>query len=143
MANKNLIHNATHLAKDLDWLTAVLESRLSSFVDKKKQIPFNKMPAPAFRSPVSIYQRFIKSFELTNAERMILLLSLIPYVSPQLVERSLTKFGIDNKQIPDIGGIKGSSHGGLIPTGETALFLLAGDDLQKRFEYSLYFLCQT
>jgi hypothetical protein len=139
MENKSLTDNATHLEKDLAWLTTVLESRLQSFIDKKEQVPFETMTPPAFRSPVSIYQRFNKSFELNNDERMILLLSLLPYVSPHLIERSLTKFGIDNKQIPDIGGIKGSWHGGLIPTGETALFILAGDDLQRRLECSLYF----
>ncbi|WP_170234247.1 ATP-binding protein [Segetibacter aerophilus] len=139
MANKNLIHNAAHLQKDLHWLTAVLESRLTSFVQKKKEMPFAKMPAPAFHSPVSVYQQFIRSFELNDTERMILLVSLLPYVDPHLVERSLAKFGIDNRQLPDIGGIKGSSHGGLIPTGETVFFLIAGSDLQKRLECSLLF----
>ncbi len=139
MANKSLKYNAQHIEKDLEWLTAILESRLRSFLNKTAQPGLTKFPTVTLKSPVSIYQQFIKSFELNAEERIILLLALLPYVSPYLIEKSLAKFGIDNKQIPDIGGIRGSWHGGLIPTGETALFILAGDDLQKRFEYGLYF----
>lgn len=138
MANKNLKYNAAHLLKDLEWFTVVLENRLKAFIDTK-QVKATAPSAPVLRSPVSIYQQFIRSFELDDAERIILLLALIPYVSPQLIERSLAKFGIDNKQIPEIGGIRGATHGGLLPTGETALFILAGNDIQKRFQYSLYF----
>lgn len=139
MANKNLNNNAKHITQDLQWLTAVLESRLQSFTENKNYKAFSSFLPHAFKSPVSVYQRFITSFELNNAERMILLLAILPYVDPHLIERSLAKFQIDNKQIPDIGGIKGSWHGGLIPTGETAMFLLAAGDLQRRLEYSLYF----
>lgn len=138
MANKNLKYNALHLEKDLQWLNAILETRLHSFVDHKPQLPAKLLP-PGFKPPVSIYQQFIKSFELTNEERVILLLALLPYVSPYLIENALVKFGIENKQIPEIGGIKGSTHGGMIPTGETALFLLAGNHLQKRMVCSNYF----
>ncbi len=137
MANKNLKYNAAHLEKDLKWLTAILENCIGSFINHKQHTA--RLSPPAFKPPVSIYQQFIKSFELNTEERIILLLALLPYVSPYLIENVLIKFGIENKQIPEIGGIKGSTHGGVIPTGETALFLLAGNDLQKRLECSLYF----
>lgn len=139
MVNKSLKYNAAHLEKDLVWLTAILGSRLESYIDKKHRPSIAKLTAPAFKAPVSIYQQFIQSFELNDEERIILLLALLPAISPYLIEKTLSKYGIDNKQIPEIGGIKGSFHGGLIPTGETALFILAGNDLQKRIECSLYF----
>jgi len=34
----------------------------------------------------------------------------------------------------EFGGVKGEHHGGFIPTIETALFLMAGSDLVKRFQ---------
>src|SRR5690606_17891567 len=37
------------------------------------------------------------------------------------------------------GGLQGNTHGGFIPTGETALFILAGDDLAARFEFMALF----
>src|SRR6185369_14000333 len=33
----------------------------------------------------------------------------------------------------EFGGVKGMAHSGFLPTGETVLFLLAGNDLSKRF----------
>ena len=139
MANKSLKYNAAHLQKDLQWLSTMLESRLNAFTDKKANSKVIRLMPPELLPPASIYHQFIISFELNAEERIILLLALLPYISPYLFETVLTKFNIDNKQVTEIGGIKGSTHGGLIPTGETALFILAGDDLQKRMEISLYF----
>ena len=34
----------------------------------------------------------------------------------------------------EFGGWKGLSHGGFLPTGETAVFLLAGDRVERRLE---------
>ena len=126
MANKNLNNNAKHIEQDLNWLITILEDRLQSFTENKKHTAFEKFIAPVLKTPVSIYQQFIISFELNNAERLILLLSLLPYVAPNLIEKSLVKFNISNKQIQEIGGIKGSWHGGLIPTGETAIVYFGG-----------------
>nr|MBP6828563.1 ATP-binding protein [Saprospiraceae bacterium] len=35
---------------------------------------------------------------------------------------------------PEFGGVKAANHRGILPTGETAQFILAGDDLEKRLE---------
>ncbi|MBL4674762.1 MAG: ATP-binding protein, partial [Mucilaginibacter sp.] len=37
------------------------------------------------------------------------------------------------------GGIKGVAHSGFLPTGQTALFLIAGSDLDKQFKARQYF----
>ena len=139
MANKGLKNNAAHLEADLQWLATLLERRLQSFADKQPEGKPAKLTPHALKAPVSIYQQFIETFDLTPEERIVLLLALLPYVSPYFIEQALTKFAIENKQIPEIGGIKGATHGGLIPTGETALFILAGNDIQKRLEYQLLF----
>jgi len=139
MANPGLNNNAKHIEADLQWLRLLLEDRLQSFKEKKRYSAFENFKPPVFKRPASIYQKFIQSFQLNNAERLILLLALLPYVAPNFIEESLQKFDISNSQISNIGGIKGSWHGGLIPTGETAMFFLAPGNLNKRLEYSLYF----
>ena len=35
---------------------------------------------------------------------------------------------------PEFGGIKGKNYRGILPTGETALYVLAGNNLEKRIE---------
>ena len=34
----------------------------------------------------------------------------------------------------EFGGLQGKAHSGFLPTVETVLFVLAGQDLNKRFE---------
>lgn len=139
MENQNLKYNAAHLEKDLEWLGAVLDKRLKLFVEKPEYGAVIKLTPPPFTGQASIYQQFLESFKFTAAERLILLLGMLPYISPYLIERALSRHGIENRQIAEIGGIKGSAHGGMIPTAETALFILAGNNLQKRMEHALLF----
>nr|WP_315817960.1 hypothetical protein [Paraflavitalea speifideiaquila] len=42
-------------------------------------------------------------------------------------------------EFPEIGGVKGNNHRGTIPTGETALFIIAGNDISNRLQLSGYF----
>lgn len=65
-------------------------------------------------------------------EKIIILLALIPHLSPQVLDI----FFINNKNFDrpytEFGGWKGLSHGGFLPTGETASFILAGEEVEKR-----------
>ena len=40
----------------------------------------------------------------------------------------------------EFGGWKGLSHGGFLPTGETAVFLLAGDRVERVWKWFVYFV---
>lgn len=61
---------------------------------------------------------------VTHEEQIILLLALMPHISPE----TLDPFFIQNKDLDrpytEFGGWRGVSHGGFLPTGQTALFLL-------------------
>lgn len=62
--------------------------------------------------------------EFNLEEQTILLLSFMPHISPQ----TLDLFFIRNKDLDrpytEFGGWQGTSHGGFLPTGQTALFLI-------------------
>lgn len=66
--------------------------------------------------------------EITFEEQTVLLLSLMPHISP----RMLDPFFLQNKELDrphtEFGGWRGVSHGGFLPTGETAVFLSSGGD---------------
>ena len=76
--------------------------------------------------------RLVKREQLSFEERVVLLLALMPHLCPQLLDI----FFINNKDLDrpytEFGGWKGLSHGGFLPTGETAAFILAGNDWEKR-----------
>ena len=44
-----------------------------------------------------------------------------------------------NREFTEFGGYKGSQHKGFLPTGETAMFILAGDNLELRLVFQSIF----
>lgn len=72
--------------------------------------------------------------EITFNERVIIMLALMPHLNPQTLDIFFVQNKNFDRQYTEFGGWKGISHGGFLPTGETAVFLLAGEDVQKRKE---------
>ena len=68
----------------------------------------------------------------TFEERIVLLLALMPHISPQ----TLDLFFLQNKDLDrpysEFGGWKGVSHNGFLPTGQTAAFLIKNYQLGIR-----------
>lgn len=85
----------------------------------------------ALASPIG--ERF--SLNISNElETALISLALAPHLQPdfydQIIQKSLPQSG----DFPQLGGTRGKNFRGFLPTGETALFLLAGDDIEKRME---------
>jgi AAA+ superfamily predicted ATPase len=82
----------------------------------------------------SPFVAFIKNHEPTFEEYIVLLLALVPHLQPHFFNRIIAEYLPEGGDLPEFGGVKGTNHRGLLPTGETAQFILAGDDLEKRLE---------
>lgn len=54
------------------------------------------------------------------------------YIRPQALDIFFAKNKDFDRQYTEVGGWKGRSHGGFLPTGETASFIIAGEDIEKR-----------
>lgn len=67
-------------------------------------------------------------------ERIVIMLALMPHICPQILDIFFVQNKNFNRQYTEFGGWKGLSHGGFLPTGETASFILAGEDVEKRKE---------
>ena len=65
-------------------------------------------------------------------ERLLLVLALVPHLRPDFFESIVLETLPGGGEFPLFGGVKSGSHRGLIPTGETAQFLLGGEDLSAR-----------
>ncbi len=74
----------------------------------------------------------IKENSLNFQEQVILMLALAPYLSPQALDIFLAKNPSFDIICTEFGGMTQNPHRGVIPTGETAVFLLAARDLEKR-----------
>lgn len=74
-------------------------------------------------------------YEFGTPERIVLMLALMPHVRPQLLDVFFTRNETYDRRFAEFGGIRREWSGSFLPTVETALFLLAGDDMARRFRY--------
>jgi AAA+ superfamily predicted ATPase len=72
--------------------------------------------------------------ELTPAEHVLVLLALVPHVRPDFFVRLIGHYLPEGGDLPAFGGVRAEHHRGILPTGETAQFMLAGDDLTGRLQ---------
>jgi AAA+ superfamily predicted ATPase len=65
---------------------------------------------------------------------IILLLAIAPHVKPNFFNEIIASHLPEGGDFPEFGGVKGNNHRGILPTGETAQFVIAGSDLEKRIK---------
>ncbi|MCP4121836.1 MAG: ATP-binding protein [Bacteroidetes bacterium] len=129
-----LAHNATDLSNELNWLSDVLDCRFKNYFGKESAIDtIYKIDPPPLTKSRSRYADIVKRLKLGFEERILLILGIAPVVKPELLDVFFLQNSTFNRGFTEFGGVKGIGHGGFVPTGETALFILAEDDLKKRF----------
>ena len=137
-----LTASAGDLDAELKWFERVLDARLRSYFETDKS---GRTPDPLTIGPPSLdgarsaYAKFVVESRLAPHLRLVVLLALIPHVRPHLLDVLWTRNDQTQRGFTEFGGMQGASHGGFIPTGETAAFLLAGDDLAARFSMTRLF----
>ena len=135
MVNESPIKlNAETLQRELAWFAEVIDVRLklhfgqeSDFTDIYEITP----PEPVHDE--SMYAALTGHYKLSFEERFVLMLALAPHIQPQLLDVFFVKNSDVDRGFSEFGGVKGVAHSGFLPTGETALFILAGENLERRF----------
>jgi AAA+ superfamily predicted ATPase len=77
---------------------------------------------------------FLATYGAVHEEFVVLMLALVPHVQPNFFSQIIAQHLPEGGEFPEFGGVKGMNHRGILPTGETAQFILAGDDLEKRLD---------
>lgn len=72
--------------------------------------------------------------ELTANEWLVVMLSLVPHVKPDFFESVILEHFPNGGDFPEFGGVKATNHRGILPTGETAQFILAGTETAVRLQ---------
>jgi AAA+ superfamily predicted ATPase len=70
----------------------------------------------------------------SHEESIVLLLALAPHILPHFLDNIIKEIQPDGGDFPEIGGVRLSNHRGLLPTGETAQWILAANDISERLE---------
>lgn len=125
--------NARALERHLAWLDAVLQARLATHFGQPgaKTQPTDIAPPPVEGDPSDLAQ-VVRENDLGWIERLVLMLALAPHVQPQLLDPLFMRNANIDRGFTEFGGWKGKQHAGFLPTGETAAFLAAGDDMLAR-----------
>jgi hypothetical protein len=128
-------HNAQALATETDWLTLVIDTRLKLYTGQPcayKDI--TEIEAPDLSSDESVYAEFVRFYKLNTRERLVLMLSLLPHVAPQVLSNIFKNAEKEVALTAELCSTRSNNFSGFLPSGETALFILAGSNLSLRFQ---------
>lgn len=92
------------------------------------------LPTPLNQND-SPFEKFVSYYNLSFDEIIILMTALVPHLLPGFFDTVIQHFLPQGGELPEFGGRKGDHHRGTLPTGETALFILAGADIDKRLKF--------
>ncbi len=76
---------------------------------------------------------------VAELEPLVLTLALVPHIYPNFFTALIQQYLPQGGELPEFGGVKGKNHRGIIPTGETAQFVFAGMDMDKRLRVATMF----
>ncbi|HNH81963.1 MAG TPA: ATP-binding protein, partial [Acidobacteriota bacterium] len=136
MNPETLLANAQCIQAEIAWFREFLEQRLLLHAEEKSNGDLlAELPPPALIESQSPYAETIQRFEMGAAERLVLILALIPHVKPGTLDPFFIQNQSVQRRFTEFGGLLGMAHGGFLPTAETAMFLLAGDNIHIRLKY--------
>ena len=133
--DSKLKNNASSLSAEFIWLHQLINLRFSLYFGRETEFQsIYDIAPPDLSSDNSVYSEMVKELHMTIDERIIILLALAPHLSPQLLDLFFTKNETYGRGFTEFGGVRGNQHSGFIPTGETAAFVIAGNNIKKRIE---------
>lgn len=132
--------NSQTISQELDWFQNYIRLRLKiTFEQSENEEALQILQPPSIEYDSSPYAQLIRKNAMGKEERLLLILALIPHLKPSLLDFLSMKNEIYDIPFTEFGGVRYDKHKGYLPTGETAAFLLAGADLDKRFELQRMF----
>lgn len=133
-AAATLTANARCLQAELAWFERVLQARIALHFGQPAEVAdIRELPAPDLSDDASEYARVVRAAGFDFDERLVLMLALVPHVRPQALDLLFVRNRNLDRGFTEFGGWKGHTHGGFLPTCETAAFLVAGEDMERRF----------
>ncbi len=127
---------AKTLQKEIDWFKSVVDTTLELyFKTESSQKSVYGIPPPDLDLDTSPYAEVVKELQLGFEERLMLILAMIPYLKPDILDVFLIKNQNLDCYFSEFGGIKDANNSGFSPTLETACFILGGYELKTRLEF--------
>lgn len=133
-----LLANAKDLEAELAWLSRVIDARFKAYFGAEEGTTegFEEVliSVPNLSTSDSPFAALVSQHHMDATERLCLILALAPHIRPQLLDVFFIKNKNSNRRFTEFGGVTETIEANFFPTGETLAFLLAGNDLSKRFQ---------
>lgn len=123
--------HARALDLELDWLGKMLDLRLEQHFQQRPLLPQTAPPPPTLPADSEL-AGWVRDLALGAPERLLLALALVPHLRPWALDLLFVRNQNLDRGFTEFGGTKSQSHGGFLPTGETAAFVIAGEHLPWR-----------
>ncbi|BAZ03836.1 ATP-binding protein [Calothrix sp. NIES-3974] len=128
-----MLSNIHTLETGLNYLAEVIQWRMDGeFHGNGKSHSQLPNPPADWLTTESPLTRYIRKYQLDNAALLTLLIALAPHLQPDFFDRLIMAQLPQAGDYPQIGGWRGKSHRGFLPTGETVIFILSNHDLGQR-----------
>ncbi|MFT3933665.1 MAG: ATP-binding protein [Chitinophagaceae bacterium] len=127
-----------NIINSFNFLREVCNRRLQVFFSKENIAAFT-LPEIKIEPDDAPLNHFLRTYQLNIEEYIILMLGLMPHVQANLLDNVVQQYLPSGGEFPEIGGVKGTQLRSTFPTGETALFIIAGNDIAKKIQASNYF----
>lgn len=133
MVTDSVARNARAMGAELDWLRELIVGRIARHFGRDLEVRTSTQPKAPEPERKSSLGTLVEHYDLDDDARGVLALAAAAHMRPRLLDA----FTVPNEEVArpyaEFGGVVDPSRGGFQPTFETALFLLAGEDLDRRF----------
>ena len=128
--------NSNSLSSALVYLESVISQRF----EKTNETDDDEiLPVEILQGDSSPFASFFRMHQPDVSESVILLLAIAPHLQPDFFNQIISKYLPEGGDMPEFGGARGNYHRGILPTGETAQFIIAGNNLKRRLEVQQLF----
>ena len=129
--------NAADLELEFAWFARVVDARFKRYFGAPDdaagaaETVLTEVAPPDLKGSTSPYAHALRAHRATPAERLALVLALLPHCKPQLLDFFHTRNQTFDRQFTEFGGRR-DTGGEFTPTGQTLAFLVAGAELAPR-----------
>lgn len=125
--------NGAAIEREIAWFLQVVDRRFRIHGGEPEgEAPLLAQVPPPPLAPGSAFADTLAALGLAPEERLIVILALLPVLRPSALDSFLLVNQQTGRVFSEFGGIAGATDIGFRPTWETALFLIAGERMDRR-----------
>ena len=124
------VTNGAAIEAEIGWFTALLDRRFRIHGGELEDEDILAGVPPPRLAATTPYGEAART--LSPGERLVLILAMLPLIRPQALDPLLIPNSQAGRPFTEFGGGPAGDRSGFRPTRETALFLIAGEDMDRR-----------